>query len=91
MAPISASNEIPLHKSGKDLLFRSSNRSSVVTAANLSSKSIHNAASDTAKSSPDARRARAGSLDPKIRSGLNENSLVLPEMKSDNTQKNVTV
>ena len=34
---------------------------------------------------------RASSLDPWVRSGLNENELVLPEIKSDKTQKNVTV
>jgi hypothetical protein len=74
-----------------NLLFLSSNLSSVVTAASLNNKSIHNAASETAKSSPAASLAKAGSLDPRIRSGLNENSLVLPEMKSDRTQKKVTV
>jgi hypothetical protein len=91
MAPIQSQIRFYLSKLGQILLFRSSNLSSVVTAANLSSKSIHKAASETARSSPDASFARAGSLDPKIRSGLNENSLVLPEIKSDKTQKKVTV
>jgi hypothetical protein len=75
----------------EDLLFRSSNLSSVVTAVNRSSKSIHSAASDTARSSPDANFERVCSLEPRMRSGLRVNELVLPEMKSDKTQKNVTV
>jgi hypothetical protein len=91
MAPVESQERSLCQRSGRNLLFLSSSLSSVVTAVNRSSKSIHNAASETARSSPDASLIRAGSLDPKMRSGLKENSLVLPEMKSDKTQKNVTV
>ena len=74
-----------------NLLFRSSNLSSVVTAVKRSSRSIHNAASDSARSLPEVNSIRAFSLEPRMRSGLREKEVVLPEMKSDKTQKNVIV
>ena len=74
-----------------DLLFLSSSLSSVVTAVSRRSKSIQSAASDTARSSPEAISTRVLSLAPLMRSGLREKEVVLPEMKSDKTQKKVTV
>jgi hypothetical protein len=74
-----------------DLLFLSSSLSSVVTDVNRRSKSIHNAASETPRSSPDAISMRIWSSEPGMRSGLIEKELVLPEMKSDKTQKKVMV
>lgn len=73
------------------LLFLSSSLSSVVTAVRRKSKSIHNAASETPVSFPDASATRRCSSEPCMRSGFREKALVLPEMKSDKTQKNVTV
>lgn len=74
-----------------DLLFLSSNRSSAVTDVNRRRRSIHSAASETPRSSPDAISMRVWSLEPLTRSGPIENELVLPDIKSDKTQKNVTV
>jgi len=73
------------------LLLRSSSLSSAVTAVNRKSNNIHNAASDRARSLPEASAIRACSLEPLIWSGLSVKELVLPEIKSDRTQKNVTV
>jgi hypothetical protein len=56
-----------------------------------SNNSIHRAASETPKSPPDAIFRRVSSFEPLISSGLREKELVLLDMKSDNTQKNVTV
>jgi hypothetical protein len=74
-----------------NLLFLNSSLSSVVTAASLDSSNIHSAASETARSSSDAIPMRACSFKPWMRSGLSEKELVLRDMKSDKSQKNVTV
>jgi len=55
------------------------------------SRSIHKAASEIARFSPDAIVRRVCSSEPRMSSGLKENELVLLEIKSDKTQKNVTV
>jgi hypothetical protein len=73
------------------LLFLNSSLSSLVTAVSRKSKSIHNAASEIAMSLPDAIFTKEASSDPLMRSGLREKELVLPEIKSESTQKNVTV
>jgi hypothetical protein len=72
-------------------LFLSSSLSSVVTDVRRRSNSIHNAASETARSLPEARVTRVCSFEPWIRSGLSEKELVRLEMESESTQKKVTV
>jgi hypothetical protein len=79
-----------LHLKLNNSLFLNSSRLSAVTDVNRRSKSIHNAASEIVQSSPDAISVKDRSLEAFMRSGLSEKEVVLPDMKSDNTQKNVT-
>lgn len=73
------------------VLFLSSRRSSVVTTVSLKSSNIQSAAVEAFLSSPDAFSMSSFSSSHFSRSGSRENESVLLEMKSDRTQKNVTV
>jgi hypothetical protein len=63
----------------------------MVTAVSRKSKSIHNAASEVEFSYPAAISIKDVSSDPLMRSVSREKELFRPEMKSERTQKNVTV
>jgi hypothetical protein len=75
----------------KDVLFLNSSRSSVVTTVSLRSSNIQSAALEVALSSLDALSMSSFSSSHFKRSGSREKESVLLEMKSDKTQKNVTV
>lgn len=63
----------------------------MVTTVNLNRRSIHSAAFDTAIFSLEASRTSSCSLVEVMTSGPRENDAVLLEMKSDKSQKKVTV
>lgn len=75
----------------KDLLFLKSNLSSVVTVVSLSKRSIHRAASEDASSGFEAFSTNETPLGSSTRLSVIGSDLLLPDRKSERTQKNVTV